>query len=367
MIGRRLRTAFIVLSAAAAAASSADISIGGSREQGMAGAGFAFPNSFGGRGYRNPALFGLRTEVKFFWPRFDASARGIGFSDLNDLVDLGGGGALNADTLGGFARTFGDRTSEFGLGSALGLQFGAFAIDFGGQAAGTTIPNAALQDWVESGSNLLSLPANAQLDGYGLGSYEAGLSAAREIISSSGIKLAVGGRAKFVRAYYTHSLATSAEILNGGSVLAGEMGGRESISDAGFGFDAGVHFTPKDRNGAYGGVLISNLIAPEVSFAALTPGTSPTLDGVIAFPRTVDGGLGFISGQVLFAADVVDAFNAAGRQDLRFGGEYLFAGRLALRGGVSSREGVVFGAGLGDFNFAFGARMPIEAGYAIRF
>jgi hypothetical protein len=352
---------------AMASASWADLSFGGSREQGMAGAGFAFPTSAGGRGFRNPALLALRPSVRFFWPRFDFTSRGVGFGDLDDLVEFGSNGVLDTDKLGQFARTFGDETAEFGLGSSLGFQIGAYNVDFGGQAVGATVPNAALQNWVNSGANLLNLPADAQLDAYGLGLYEIGVGTGKVISNPLDSRVAVGARAKLVRAYYTHYLANAANIANGTSTAGAELGGADYLSDAGFGLDAGIHLTPQGQSGLYAGFIINNLIAPEVRFNALTPGTAPAMDSVYAFARTVDGGVGFQSGQILFAGDFVDLFNSAGRQDIRFGGEYLLGGQFAIRAGLSANEGLTLGAGLGALNFAFGGRMPLEAGYAIRF
>jgi hypothetical protein len=344
---------------------SADLSLGGSKAAGMGGAGLALGSDMTRAGARNPAWYAFKPKSQFFWPSLRFDLDGVKLGDFDEFFDSGSGGALNSDGLGRLARTFGNKTVEAGAHFGLGGQFGAFGLDFSSQGFVTTIPNQSLRTWVGNGSNINNVPADARLDGYGLGMAELGIVGGQKLVTKQD-EVAVGGRFKIVRGYYTHYFADANAIVNGGSTISPELGGDKVKEKTGFGIDAGVQWNSKATPGLMGAAVVNNLIEPNVKFDAITPGGALT-NRVKPFVRSMDLGLAFDKGPWLAAFDVLDLGNSAGRQELRFGGE-IHAGRwVAVRGGYGSRTGWTVGAGLAGFNIAYSGRYPLEASYAFKF
>lgn len=348
-------------------AAQADVSFGGSRSPGMAGAGLALRHDTRGPGWRNPALYALNNNrFRVQAPELRYAFNGFGYSDLEEFFDFDLNNPLEED-LGRLARAFGDGSTDFGAYLGMGAQIGPVGIDVKGEAAGATIPNAPLRNWVDQGANLVNVPADAQLDGYGLGMVEVGLSSGVRLPTPDGSLLAVGGRLKYLEGYYSHLVAGQQQIQNGGSVISAELGGENYLRESGIGLDVGAYYEPSYAPGWSGAMLITNFVEPGISFQALDPGINNGFSTVSAGPRMIDMGVAFDRGPWILAVDAVDIFDSNNQQDLRVGGEIHAGKALAIRGGFSTRTGFVAGAGIGGFNFAFSERLPIAAGYSIRF
>lgn len=344
----------------------ADLSFGGSRAAGMGGAGLALGTDISRSGARNPAWHALKPQTRFFWPDLRFDLNGVNFGSFDEFFNSSSSGSLDTASLGKLARTFGDRRVEAGLNFSLGGQFGAFGLDFASEGFVTTIPNQSLRTWVGAGSNLAAVPADARLDGYGIGLAELGF-VGGHVIPSEKDEIAVGGRLKIVRSYFTHYLADAVAIVSGGSAAAPEMGGDKVKEKNGFGLDAGLQWNSKATPGLMGALVVNNLLEPNVKFDTFGPGVGGASQRVKPFARSLDLGLGFDKGPWVAAVDIVDLGNNAGRQELRYGAE-VHAGRwVAVRAGYGSRTGWTIGAGLAGFNIAYSGRYPLEASYAFRF
>ncbi len=352
--------------AALAGTASADLIIGGSRSAGMGGAGLALLDDPAGRGYRNPAIYAMKPQLfRVYWPRFGYQVDGIGLGDYGRFFDLSAENPLNADDLGQLARTFGDGRVTVGGTADLGVQVGNFAIDLSGQLVASTIPNDPLKDWVNAGSDLNNIPADAQLDGYGLGTGELGVTSALRLPTGGEGDLAVGARVKLTKAYYSHHLANASDISSGNSSEGAEMNGRSFLEDEGLGLDAGAYFRP-GNSGLSFALVVNNLIQPTSGFSAISPDNGGIVR-VQPFPTTIDAGVAMQKGIFLIAADVIDITDAAGRQEIRLGAELGSSRVVALRAGYATNSGFTVGAGFGGFNVAFGERIPVAASFAIRF
>lgn len=349
-----------------AAVASADISFGGTRSAGMAGAGLALTTDSRGPGNRNPANYAFKRPFRFTAPELRYNLQGIGWGDLNDFFNASSSGVLNVDNLGRLAQQFGDRNTEFGLGLGFGVQFDTIGIDFRGEGSGRTNPNASLRNWVNSGNNIALLPADARLDGYGIGNVELGVSMGQQLQSKMG-NVAVGARLKLTQSYYSHYIADQAAIIGGvGGAPAPEMGGDKVLKKSGVGLDIGANLQPSAIPGASAAIVVNNFLAPNSSFRGIAPDLGAN-EALRAFPRTVDLGVAYQRGYFTLAADLVDALNAGSSQDLRLGGEINLGKAVAVRAGLASRSGMTIGLGVGGFNIAYGGRLPLEAGYVIRF
>jgi hypothetical protein len=354
-----------VLAAALAGTAQADIALGGSKSAGMGGAGLALGHDAGGPGSKNPAWYALNKRSYFTWPQLNYSLSGLGWGDLDEFFKFGSKGVVDEDSLGRIARTFGDRKTEFGASLGFGAQFGSFAVDIRGDGFGITNPNQSLKNWVKAGSNLAAVPADAVLDGYGLGSVEIGVSGG-QIIPYQGDQLAVGARVKIARGYYSHWVANAASIVNGGSIRASDMGGDDVLEKTGLGLDAGVHWSSGKYPGFTAALSANNLLEPKISFDGARP-DSLSREKIKPFQRTFDVGVAYDKGPFIAAVDIVDIGGTGGQRELRFGAE-VHAGRwFAVRAGYGSLMGPTIGVGVAGFNLAYGRGFPIQASYAIKF
>ncbi|MCG9895306.1 MAG: conjugal transfer protein TraF [Fimbriimonadaceae bacterium] len=343
----------------------ADLGLGGSRSAGMGGAGLALGNDPEGPGARNPAWYALNPRNRFSFPNLRYTFDGIGWGELDDFFGSASSGALDSDRLGELARTFGHRDVRFGLGLGFGFQAGSFGLDLRADGNGLTTPNASLAGWVAGGSNLAAVPADARLDGYGLARLELGLSLGQKLDVPIG-DLAVGGRLKITRSYYNHSFAGQAEIISGTATGAVEMNGQDVLEETGIGLDLGANLEPSALPGLSLTVVWNNFIEPSNRINASVP-FSLTREGVKPFSRSLDLGAAYRLGPITGAFDLIDVFSEAGPRDVRIGGEAALGRLLAVRTGWSSLFGPTIGAGIGGFNISYAQRLPLQAGYAIRF
>ena len=348
---------------------SADWVLGSGRAAGMGNAGLAVPYDIVHSGRLNPAIYGLASgSAKFEAPRISTRLKNIGFGDLADFSGSISSGGFDSNDLSTFARRLGDENVQFGLGANLGIFAGGLAVSAQGDALASTVPNAALQTWVQGGAAGVP-PGAAQLDAYGLGGYELGFAYGRRFNTAGNMDLSIGVRAKVVRSYYSHYSVNSTQIENG---LAGspapEMGGSATLSKDGFGLDLGVIASASKNQGFFFGAVVNNLIEPDTSFAGTFPNSVPGLNEIKPHTRTVSLGTGYMSTNgFVIAVDLADAFNSAGSQELRAGMEWAMGKSMALRAGYSSRFGGSVGLGFGGFNIAYGGNSSGQLSYALRF
>ena len=360
------RTLLLIATLAIAAMGSADWVIGSGRFNGMGRAGLALPGDYLYSGRLNPAMYGLApSKFQFAVPRFSFRLQGVGIGDLQDFFGDIDSGGLDENKLADIARNLGDENFEFGAGTGFGVLFNGFALDLEGDALVAGLPNQELQNWVNSGSQG-AVPANSRLDAYGLGGYQIGIGYGRRLNTAGEMDLSLGARVKIVKSYYTHRFADANSIQNNtAGALAPEMGGNDTLSENGLGFDIGLVASAAKDQGFFVGATIENLIVPKTTF----DGTGPNLatSTVRPYPRTFNTGIGYLTpGKFVFAADFIDMFNGAGGQEFRAGSELLLGG-FALRGGYESRSGFTIGAGFGGFNIAFGGNSSGALSYALRF
>ena len=353
------------LLATAAVSADVDFGLGASRAAGLGGAGLAIKSTRGGPAWRNPAMYGVENRFLQF-PELQYRTKGITFSDIDEVYGSAGSVVYDSEILGRLARTFGDEETVFQGRIGLGIQFGTNGFDFQGEAAGMTVPNESLRQWVRDGSDLDNIPEEAAIDGFGLSTTEMGYSVAHAVNWGFG-RLAYGARAKAVRATYGHHFADAASIASGGSQSGPDLGGLSQLSDNGFGVDAGVFFEPDDVNGLSMAVVVENLIEPAISFRGSLPQGLFGERTIDPFARSVSAGAAYQRGKLTLAADVWDMFGTAGEQEIRAGSELWIADNLALQMGYRTRAGFAAGFSYYGFHISIADRLPVAAGYKIEF
>lgn len=363
------RLTLLILALSTSALANADWTFGSGRSSGMGNAGLAVPYDWLYSGRLNPAIYGLApNDFRFQIPGLSYRLRGLDFSEFRDFAGSINDGGVKGENLSSLARNLGDENVEFGAGLGGGIYGNGLMVDFSGDAVATTRPNADLRTWVNSG-NQGAVPANARLDAYGVGGYELGAGYGRRLNTRGDVDLSVGARIKFVKSYYTHQFVDANSIQNnGGSTLAPELNGADSLSETGVGLDIGVVASGSKTEGLFFGATIDNLIEPKVTFDGTLPGGSPGTSSVKPYRRAFNLGAGYMTpNKFLIATDFYDVFNGANNQEFRAGLEYRSTSWFAVRGGYASRTGFSIGLGLGDFNFAFSSDTPGQLGYSFRF
>lgn len=362
-----------IVCAAAGSAVADDLQFGGSRAAGMGGAGLALPVDVVQQGILNPALFGLGPRgFRFKIPMLGFEARGTTWGEVRDEIDrFGGGGDFDLEDISDIAIDFGDRRKEFGVRAGLGLYANGFSLDLQAQALGTTIPNAPLRAFVDSGSgNLIDLQGTgARLDGYGYGYGSLSAAYGRTVPNVRRGRLALGGRVKLVRALYTHYFADEEDIIQQQEAARGaEMGDEDVLDKTGVGLDFGLLYSPQGEHDVHFGLVVENLLEPNVGFRSTRPDGTFRGDRVNPFQRMLNVGVGYQAPKGgLLAADLVDIGNNNGRGALRVGGEMPVGRNFAIRAGYDTRTAFTIGVGFGPFNISYGARSPFTLTTALRF
>lgn len=351
--------------AAISTSASADVQFGGTRAQGMGGAGLALPVDAANNFRLNPALLAYAPKgLSVSYPSVQLKLDGLSVGDLNDYFGNIKDGGLDSDKLIKFANKFGSRRHDLGLNGSLGLLGGGFALTGMGEAVVSTLPNATLQSSVGSGT-----PANgSQLDGYGLGYYGYGLSYGNTVPVPEG-GLSIGANAHVVKAYYAHQIVsyTAGGVTSGPA--SGDVGGHSTVSDSGFGADLGFLYHTKDMPNVHYGFVAENLIKPNIKFdRQLANSTTVLKDDIDPFQTNFRAGVGATIGKnILLAADYLDLGNRTGNSQIALGAEYHFGSTLALRAGYNSKNSFSVGFSAFGLNVAFANNIPITIGAGFRF
>lgn len=343
--------------------------LGGRRASGMGGAGLAAKRDAVYRGFRNPAAYGLSDSFRFLTPTIGYHMSGLSLSELRDNLGSPSSGGLPLDTLGEFARTFGDERARFGAVGDAGLNFGGLHIGASGFATVMTVPNAALQTWVAGGSIPASLVGTEQIDGYGLGVQSYNVAYGKATESSDGRQSSVGARLRMVRTYYAHHFADSGIIDpsgSGASSQGSEMGGSDVISQSGMALDVGYLTDLNDTGSFTGALVINNLLEPSVGIDAALQGGGTSQ--VHAFKRSVSAGVAFQpSKELLYALDLVDLGNNGGAAELRFGAEFMASNAFGVRAGYAGRTGITLGATVIGIQISYSKELPLGLTTQFRF
>lgn len=357
------------LSLTATALADGEYEIGGRRASGMGGAGLAARRDAGYRGFRNPAAYGLSDSFRILTPTVGYHLSGLSLGELRDRLGSAASGVLDANTLGAFARTFGNERVRFGASGDAGLNFGGLHVGVSGFATVMTVPNVALQTWIAGGSNPLALVGTEQLDGYGLGTQSYDVAYGKAMDSPDGRKSSIGARVRIVRSYYSHHLASSGDIDpagGGGSTPGAEMGGSSVISRSGMALDVG-YLTDLDESGSITGALVvNNLLEPSVGVAAALQGGGTSQ--VHAFKRTYNAGIALQpSKELLYAVDFIDLGNNSGATELRFGAEFMASRAFGVRAGYAGRTGWSVGATVLGIQVSYSKELPLGLTTQFRF
>ena len=368
----KIKTIALTLFVTGGMAAQADITIGGRPSAGMGGAGLALPMNSGQQGIINPSLLGFApSSLVFNWPSIGYRLEGVSISDLKNTLGNIDKGGLDQNKIAAFATSFGDSTKSFGLTADASITYGGFALTGSAEANVTTIPNQALQTWVNGGSVIASLTGGEQLDAYGIGYAQVGVGYGRLVKSKLG-QLAVGATLKEVKGYYSHKIESSAAIKSQGVPVNGTEfpdTAVDTLQKDGVGLDAGVTFSPKQLKMLYAGLVVENLIQPKVNFDYENPNNGPVAPGAInLFGTTYDVGLGAVlTKKIVAAADVIDVTNRASRQELRLGVSANLFSIVTFSGGYSSRTRGSLGVSAFGIDLVYSQTSPITVGSAFKF
>jgi hypothetical protein len=370
-------TAALLVSIAGADTS---LSVGSSRMAGMAGAGLALPFDVAVNGQFNPALYARAKKKIDFGGGLGYYLQGVSYSGLNNyFTNIGSGGTSSSDALS-IAQNLGGHSVEIGAHGDIALAFGRAVLSFNGGADVTSDPNAALENFVNSGES--SIPSGTpQDDVYGYGFSSVNLGYGQPFDTKCG-QFALGGQIRFIKSYYSHYFANvtaNEEELSGtlpftwNSGHADEMNGADTLSATGTGVDVGfLYSTPDDMN--HVGLSVLNLVEPKVGFMESLPdqlqGTDSALNSadLNPFRRTVNVGWGGTVAQHLtLAADEVDLGNDAGQESFRAGADYSFGHGFGLRAGYDARDKFAIGASIFGLNVAYSTKDPLSLSYMLHF
>lgn len=359
----------VLVIAVAPPAAWADWRFGGNKSPGIGGVGLAVPSRPAYDGISNPANFAFTRKVfDFTWPHFGVRFEGISIPELRDHLSSVDSGGLKPDRLAKLARDLGDRPTEFGGTGGVALTFQGLQVSFEGQVLVNTLPNADLQDWVRNGGGDGSLLIDgdpryngASLNGYGIAFSSLNIAYGVPVRLKSNSRLAVGGRARIVRTYYSHQVIDAQRIATDApGLLAPEMGGANVISRSGLGVDAGAIYTVGPERKLHYGASIENLIEPSVAFRGTSTDlvTPRTFD---AFRRRTSVGAGYqVNERSLIGADWVDVANHTGAAELRMGAYFQVDPRFGVGAGFGTRSPFTIGVNVLGFNVAYSSRLPLR-------
>ena len=345
----------------------ADVTIGGSRAQGMGGAGLALPVDITQNYVQNPAFLAYGSKgFKGAFPQIGARFRGFSISDLNDVIKSSNNGGVSSDTVLEIARRFGNEDKSAALNSSLAFSGGGFAIGGRGEVGINSVPNDALKSWDGQTS---SLNGSERLDVYGYGYTSVDVAYGNVMRIPQG-KLAVGATARIINGYFSHKfvdgngIATGTGVQNGSNIPAGV----DAEHEQGVAVDLGFLYNLPHVENLYFGLVVENAVKPNINFDVQNSGGSASFSDLKPFVTTYNAGVGFVGGKNLrLAADAIDIGNKAGRLETRYGAELLVAKGFSVRAGYNTRTAFTYGFEVFGLNVQIGGNAPITLASAIRF
>ena len=374
--GLTIGFAVTIIACATGSARAQNYTIGGdARAFAMGGAGVALTQQRGTGGRTNPAS--LAYENKDVLPTFPSvSVRSNGPANVNvaSTYLLNGTKASDATSI---ARQYGSSDSTFGVNGYAALRVGRFEISGAGVGVGHLYPNAALQNWVKNGNNILNnLDPTSRADFYAAGYYNLPAVAFAGTLPAKRTTTAIYGvglRVKAMTGLYSHRIVDYNGLVgttNG--TLAPEMNGKNQLRKSGTGADLGFLVRPRSGAGFSGGLVLANIVHPSFVFESkdVAGNTVSRFDIVKA---STSAGVGYQTGKgFTAAADLVNigdkkVNDLTGGQQFRFGVEQVLFHTIAVRGGYNQVSGVTYGGSLFGLDFAFGKKVPLEVVKTINF
>jgi hypothetical protein len=181
--------------------------------------------------------------------------------------------------------------------------------------------------------------------------------------------LQLGATAKLVKGYYSHQRVfwTGAGVTQGAGV---EMGGKDAIDKSGVGIDLGALYSHPSSDKIFYGVVIENLVQPNVKFSRQLPGgeANPIVDDVDVFKTAFNVGVGAkLTDKVLGAFDLIDVGNRAGRFQVAAGAEVMVTNWLGVRAGYNSKTSFTLGLSFAGLSINLAGRAPLSAVASFRF
>ncbi|MCS7064809.1 MAG: hypothetical protein NZL85_00895, partial [Fimbriimonadales bacterium] len=204
---RGIVTAFLGL---AIALCSADISIGGSVNKGMGGAGLAILRNPTAQSYLNPAAIAYVRGVRLGMGNFDIGAQGAALDDLSDALELQQGSEVDIDKGARLLRRFADEDTRLTLQGDFGLIMNGVGVSVGGVLDARFLPNASLRNWARTDGNPNNIPNDARGDIIAFAAVSLpDITGGIRLPLQNG-ELAIGARVRSLRLFYTHYFADDA-------------------------------------------------------------------------------------------------------------------------------------------------------------
>ncbi len=361
----------ILASLGFSALASADVTIGGTRSQGMGGAGLALPFDIGNNYRMNPAFLAFGPKAPTLqWPQFGFKLNGISFGDVSDVVGKLSNGGLDSDGVLTLARDYANSNKVVAVNTDFGVQFAGFAIGVRGELGINSRPNQQLQNWAAAGGDTSNVDLGSRLDAYGYGYQQVDIGYGNTVKTKAG-KLSIGFNGKRVKSYYAHKFADKDTIQNNDAngVQNGSGIAQDFAESSSYGMDIGLIYRLPNADDVFFGAVIENFIEPGIVFPFEAPGGGSLIaaGGFDPYKRTISAGFGMSKGKLMMAADFIDLGNSAGRQEVRYGAELALTRGFAVRAGYNSRTAFSYGLSLGGLNVQIGGQAPLTLASVIRF
>ncbi len=360
-----MRKVLTLLIGIGAASLWADISFSGSPATGMGGAGLAIVRNPGAQMYQNPALAAYVKGVRFGLGSFDFTTKGASLSNLIDDLKFRQGSVADIGTGAALLRKYAREDTRLIATGDIGLVINGFAISAGAIVDARLLPNASLQNWARTSGDPTTIPTNARGDIIAMGVASLPDITGATRFRFQGGDLAVGARVRSLKVFYTHYFADQNALQNNqDAIRAPELGSRDYLEFNTTSVDLGFLWRAPDGKTSYA-MVVENFIEPNLRIDATSRDGAPLR--LKPFTRTIHMGVAMeVVGGGVWALDLIDVGNNAGRSEIRVGYEQRI-GALVLRSGYASRTGWTAGIGIGGFNFAYSDEFPIQVSRMLNF
>lgn len=348
-----------------------DISLFGSGNRGMGGAGLAIIRDPSSQQFVNPAAAAYNRSFRLGAGNFDLQAEGAGFRRLLDEITIQQGSPVDLSQMGRVSRLFASEDSRIFLTGDLGITVSGVTVSAGAVGEVRFLPNADLRAWAAQSGNPADLGnatfPNPRGDSIALTAVSLPDVTAGIAMPAGSGNMALGARVRAMRVFYAHYIATTADLQAGsGGTLAPEMGGNRFLEKSTASVDFGALFHPNGDDSIAYAIVVENLIEPDANFAATD--TQGQAINVFPFKRSVHLGSAMrLPTGAWLAADLIDVGNETQRQELRLGVEQPFGFGLYGRAGYASKTGWTVGLGAFGFNIAFAKKLPFQVSRSLRF
>jgi hypothetical protein len=342
----------------------------------MAGAGLALP--FGGVDSvaYNAARYAYNKGFNLSGLDFQYDISGLNINHLGSVFKSNSGSGFGTSNLGNIAQNFGQNNIDVALDGGLSLGMGPFSIGASAGAVMATRPNAALQAWAKGNtSNITTIDPNSYLDAYGYAYTSLDFGAGAQFGPKNDVGgTTIGGRLRFIRAYYAHYAGDAQTIIDSGLGLSvnaqsPELGTSNYLDKNSVAADFGTQVRLDHSGHQFAGLEVDNLIEPKVSFQGTAPNGGPLNQTFSAFRRSINLGYGATTAdrKFMFAADIHDLGNHAGFQELRLGASAQLTSWLSVGASYGSVNGASIGAEIFGIGVSVSHQQPLTLSKVFRF